>query len=714
MVDSRRLASLAVLACLTAGAAARAAIIAGPYVQNARPDAVTIMWETDTAGNSYVDWGPTSAYGNTEGQADSVTIHEVEVNGPPALSADTVYHYRARTGGANSADFTFKTAPVKGTTGFSFIAYGDSRTNEYVHEEVVQSMRLVADDWRTVMLNSGDIVTAVTSPASVWRQEFFGPLHDMISKTPIYVGIGNHEDTSTLFVPYLSPPTTGGSASEYYYSFDYGNVHIVVLNTNVTYTSGSPQYTWLESDLAAASVDADIDWIVACFHHPPFSTSNHGSTPNGQTYLHPLFQTYGVDLVFNGHDHCYERTDQDGVVYIVTGGGGAGLYNQDQPGSYTGSDIWLKCQHFCSIDVTANRLCVKAHAVTLDGYKDAEVFDSIVITSAGEFGPSAVAHPDQFVTAGTAVTLDGSASFDPDGDTMAYQWTKIAGPSVSLGGATSDQATFTPSEAGVYVFELVTTAGGVQSVPDTVTVTVDDATTDKVTLNPVADTWLSEISPSANYGTATSFKVDGQTTTDEMSLGYSLVKFNIPSPPAGKVLIYATLSLYCTNESPSGGYVRTASDNTWIETSVTYSNRPVTDGLIVGSLPQVFSGAWCEVEVTDAIAGAGMTTLVIMPTVDNGTDYSSRESGNPPELHLIYHGDTEPPDLTLTDCVLKGTVNDDNTTPLTILVDGIDVAVNSGNWISDDISLGASPRTIAIEATDSSSNTATVNVTVTW
>lgn len=696
---------LYITAILLPAALARGAIITGPYVQNAGPDVVVIMWETDTAGNSYVDYGPTAAYGSTAGQADSVTIHEVEVTG---LSADTIYHYRSRTGGAGSDDFTFKTAPVKGTADFAFFAYGDSRTNEYIHAEVAQCMRLAGDDRRTVILNSGDIVSSDSSPASVWREEFFGPLHDMISKTPIYVGIGNHEDTNVLFQPYLSPPS--GSGSEYYYSFDYGNVHFVVLNTNIAYDSGSAQHTWLQSDLTSASGDADTDWIVVCFHHPPFSTGSHGSNTDVRAALHPVFQTYGVDIVFNGHDHCYERTDQDGIIYIITGGGGAGLYGQANPGDYEGSDIFVSCHHFCSISVSETRLEVSVHTAGFDGYRDGELLDSVVITDAGEFGPSAVAHPDRFVTTGSPVTLDGSASFDPDGDAVSYQWAQVSGPGVTLSSSTAPQPSFTPSLAGRYVFQLVTTAGGVSSIPDTVTVVADDASTTEVTLNPVADTWVSSGAPDTNYGSAAAIEVDGEANND-----VAYLRFDVPAPPAGKTLLYAYLRLHCVNDSDHGGYLRTASDTSWTEGGLTYNNRPLPDSLIVGNFGAVAAGSDHDAEVTGAVSGTGPVTLILIPGSGNGADYSSKEGANAPELHLIYNGDTEPPVVDAEQVDLAGTVDDTQSPPPVVTVDGTDHPATGGTWTATDLELGSTPpRNIQVEARDASSNTRTVDVTITW
>jgi hypothetical protein len=97
------------------------------------------------------------------------------------------------------------------------------------------------------------------------------------------------------------------------------------------YTPGSAQYTWLENDLA----NTDKLWKIVFFHWPPYSTGPHGSYKSVRYALGPLFAQYGVDLVFNGHDHDYERSIAGGTVYIVTGGGGAPLYDQVSSNPYS-------------------------------------------------------------------------------------------------------------------------------------------------------------------------------------------------------------------------------------------------------------------------------------------------------------------------------------------------------------------------------------------
>jgi 3',5'-cyclic AMP phosphodiesterase CpdA len=111
----------------------------------------------------------------------------------------------------------------------------------------------------------------------------------------------------------------------------------------------------LKSDLEEAK--KSFSFIVALFHHPPFSTGPHTEDEKGlRDTIVPIFESYGVDIVFSGHDHGYERSLYNGIYYIVTGGGGAPLYDQKRKSEY--SQVFRKVYHFCELSVTADSLTV--------------------------------------------------------------------------------------------------------------------------------------------------------------------------------------------------------------------------------------------------------------------------------------------------------------------------------------------------------------------
>ena len=120
---------------------------------------------------------------------------------------------------------------------------------------------------------------------------------------------------------------------ELYYSFDWGNVHFVGLDTELT---GPEQAAWLDADLAAT----DKPWKIVFGHKPPYSSGEHGSDGAFRNHFVPLIEKHGVQLVLNGHEHDYERTRPiENVTYVVTGGGGRHLRSVGTSGftAYSGS-----------------------------------------------------------------------------------------------------------------------------------------------------------------------------------------------------------------------------------------------------------------------------------------------------------------------------------------------------------------------------------------
>jgi hypothetical protein len=114
---------------------------------------------------------------------------------------------------------------------------------------------------------------------------------------------------NTITIMFLFPEP------EYYYGFNFGNARFFMIDTNQKVNPGSVQYNWLEKELA----NSDAEWKFVCHHHPPYSSDendygnlwktnqgNHGDLRARE--LVPLYEKYGVDIVWNGHIHSYERT----------------------------------------------------------------------------------------------------------------------------------------------------------------------------------------------------------------------------------------------------------------------------------------------------------------------------------------------------------------------------------------------------------------------
>jgi hypothetical protein len=289
----------------------------------------------------------------------------------------SVGHRGWDTAGQAATLGTFATAPRERVP-FTFTAFGD----QGVTDDAAGVAALVRT-WRPAFhLHAGDISYAenggrglVTDPYDprVW-DGFFAQIEPAAGSVPWQVAVGNHE-----LEPWYSPDGYGGQRARFqfpagvgsgparpYYSFAYANVGFVSLDANdisheiqanLGYTGGV-QTAWLRATLAAFRADPMIDFVVVFFHHCAYCTCiSHGSDGGVREQWTSLFDQYAVDLVINGHNHIYERTDplraddatgaapagttvypaSSGTTYIVAGAGGKSLYEFPAADSYEGS-----------------------------------------------------------------------------------------------------------------------------------------------------------------------------------------------------------------------------------------------------------------------------------------------------------------------------------------------------------------------------------------
>ncbi len=349
-----------------------------PYVQNVDKTSATILWKSFNDARARVEYGLTNSYGAAaEGTTkflkgnDSEASHQstISLARLKGLAPDTTYHYRV-VSGSTSEDRTFRTAPDSHDATFTFLVYGDSRSYPEIHARVASAA--AASCQPAFVLTTGDAVSPANGGESVWKNQFFDPADALLRKTWLLLIRGNHDNSSGVFSSYFQ--VSGSSSREDCYSFEWGPVHVVAINTNSDYGPGSQQYRFLEKDLAGTS----CPFKVFFGHHPTYSSGSHGSTRAMQEYLKPLFEKYGVQLVFAGHDHTYERTVVNGVTYIVSGGGGAPLYGQDQPSKNPKSLVFKRAYHFVQVGVTPHELAVTAWTLNENGLP--EMADQAVIT----------------------------------------------------------------------------------------------------------------------------------------------------------------------------------------------------------------------------------------------------------------------------------------------------------------------------------------------
>lgn len=209
----------------------------------------------------------------------------------------------------------FKTAPKKGAqVPVSFAVLGDSGDATVDQETLAEQINSYPFD---LMLHVGDIAYGAGT-FSEFDEKYFDIYRELLSYVPVFPVAGNHEYRSPDAAPFRALFDLPNN--ERWYSFDWGPVHFIGLDTEQL---GDEQEAWLQKDLA----NSKADWDIVYLHKGPYSSGIHGSNGEVQDRFQPLFEKYGVRLVFSGHDHHYERTKEiNGVNYIVSGGGGAGTY----------------------------------------------------------------------------------------------------------------------------------------------------------------------------------------------------------------------------------------------------------------------------------------------------------------------------------------------------------------------------------------------------
>jgi len=251
-------------------------------------------------------------------ETTSGTSHAIEM----PISSFTEYEYIVLADGDSTGPFSFWSAPAPGALeDFDFCAYGDTRTGLLAHWVIIDH---IMDCDPMFVTNSGDMIED-GEDTSDW-DNYFAELcewHNIAQSVPYFYAMGNHDDEAPYFYDALRLPQNP-SGNEAYGSFDWGRIHFTVINSEIDYSITSDQYEFVSNDLSAAAINPDYDFVIALVHRPLYSSGYHGREDALAEAIEPLLVANAVDLVIQGHDHMYERSHpQDGVIYLVTGGGGA-------------------------------------------------------------------------------------------------------------------------------------------------------------------------------------------------------------------------------------------------------------------------------------------------------------------------------------------------------------------------------------------------------
>jgi len=344
-----------------------AGIVRQPYLQQGTPTSMQVVWRTDTASNSRVRYGTVQTLLDQEATNATVsTDHVVAITG---LLPATRYYYDAGSSTTVQAGGTvqhfFETSPTTGAAApFRVWVLGDSGSLSAQQLNVRNSMlAFTAANPPDLLVHVGDIAYD-SGTEDEFTQKHFGVYQDILRHTVSWTTLGNHEGLSTVsgspgtssgpyYTAFVLPSAgnAGGepSGTEAYYSFDYANVHFICLNsTQVSRAANGPMAQWLQADLASATAQ----WVIAFWHHPPYSKGTHNSDTEVELVqmrenIMPILEAGGVDLVLNGHSHAYERSYLiDGTYSTPTPGFatllGAGHIVDDGDGRPTGDGAYLK------------------------------------------------------------------------------------------------------------------------------------------------------------------------------------------------------------------------------------------------------------------------------------------------------------------------------------------------------------------------------------
>ncbi|MDP2384916.1 MAG: metallophosphoesterase [Bacteroidota bacterium] len=435
----------------------------GPYLNLATSNSIIVKWRTTQACDSKVSFGasPTSL---NQSISDPVftTNHEVKVTG---LNPSTIYYYAV---GTNSSALTtatnqtyFKTTPIQGTKGnYKFWVVGDAGTGNNDQRNAKNGFLQYTDSsfidgWLWLGDNAYEGGKDNEYQSNVFSNNTY---ENELKRITVWPAPGNHDynnhipfSPSPAYYDIFTLPTNaeaGGLASgtEKYYSYNYGNIHFIVLDS---YDEGrnttDPMATWLTADLAANIQP----WIIAYWHHPPYTKGSHNSDNSNfldgelvdiRENIIPIIEAGGVDLVLNGHSHCYERSVLLDGHYGSSSSLNANMLIDNTSGSYPNS-----CPYQKQTEIS------KAHKGTV----------YTVCGSSGKLGSTSSGwpHPVMYSYSNTILgsmlleindnRLD--AKFINSGGTISDQFSivKNAGKKISLNACPGENSVLHPSWPGM-------------------------------------------------------------------------------------------------------------------------------------------------------------------------------------------------------------------------------------------------------------------------
>ncbi len=347
---------LLILACSMTTRLHGQEMVVAPYLQDATPHSIQILWETSSGGDCKVLWGQTEQLTNSTERVFSIInrrpsqIHRAPLEN---LTPSTSYYYQVITGTSASATYHFTTPPLpEEEKSFQLVALSDmqrddqqpNKFKEVIEQGVIPYLSEGNNgtdpfEHLGMVLIPGDLTNDGRAYTD-WTNDFFGQSKALLPFVPVYPVLGNHENNSDFYFNYFHLPDNGTPAyMEHWYYKDYGNVRIIGLNSNKGYRV-QEQLDWLEEVLKDAEQNETIDFVFAQLHHPHKSElwidgeTDYTGQVIGQLEAFST-KTGKPTIHFFGHTHGYSRgQSRDHAhlwVNVATAGGkidGWGEYEQ--------------------------------------------------------------------------------------------------------------------------------------------------------------------------------------------------------------------------------------------------------------------------------------------------------------------------------------------------------------------------------------------------
>ena len=381
------------------------------YIQKPTDSSVTIAWRTSTPGVGTIEWGtdPTNL-DNALTNSTSTSKHVFELAG---LAPNTHYYYQTSTDfGYISAVDDFYTAKPEDLSNFTFLHYGDCGYDNSVQNQIAGLME--AEDAAFGVV-AGDVDQGV---GDNYDEVFFGVYQDILKRSCHFTAIGNHDtyaDNAATYLDAFYLPNNNPQQSERYYSFTWGNAKFICLDSNIPYVDGTEQHDWLVEELKCNNQQ----WLFVFFHHPPWTNAwsadyyipltdyfLYQGNVDMRTTIVPLFEQYNVDFVLNGHSHCYQRGELNGVKYVISGGAGSSIIDFNTNNNSPNIDTEMYINQYVRFSIqsdTASYTCIDDQGVVVDSV-------GAIKSSWTAFNPSISMNGSQLESSvGTAYTwyLDG-------------------------------------------------------------------------------------------------------------------------------------------------------------------------------------------------------------------------------------------------------------------------------------------------------------------